>query len=673
VTVTKKGANIFLAGRVLCLTVVFALAPSLSQGDGGQFTPTLLGLRGDLELGMTQAENDNTNNGAGLRTSETVFRESLRLSATGYVYHPRFILFTLGGAGGVEQQTFDRSFTGTSRSVRSLEEYDVRARVLPEHPYNLELFALRLRPVTRNRYTPDVRSTTDERGVVFRYTQKPLFLDLSAIDISTAGTTSSDATTYRAAGSYTAGPASTSGGYSRTGATAFPDEHTVKNTYFIMNHLDLKPVFLTSRIDGSGQRQEALFSPSLDAKTFSWTEQLQAELPFRFSAAASCGIQRNEVTASGLAADGESTNETDSFGLVLSHRLYESLTTEYGMTATSMESTGGSVDTRNQYLFANYSKKVPTGRLTANISLRRTVSQKAGAPVILQESHTASISGDFTLNAQSVNEATLAVWVKDPATGSLIPLALSTHYAVQTVGETVRVVIIALPAPFLPATPYEFLASYAVLPARGELETWGESYTLRASLFENLVAPYYSHAVMTQKVLSGAFPGEPDASATDTAGVAVQKGPASLTTQYSDTRSRISPAQSWKTTLEYREGVEPTMDLFANLTRERNTYRASAAYPESRNYTEEITVTGLSAQKRFPRADLNLTAGMSYSRRNSFIDSDAYALNAMLLWRLGKLTVALGSSANRAASHTQNGRQEASSEYHYLTVTRKLF
>ena len=54
---------------------------------------------------MTSETNENTYGGSGLKTSDTTAMERLRLVTTGYIYHPRSILFRLGGAGGSCRRT----------------------------------------------------------------------------------------------------------------------------------------------------------------------------------------------------------------------------------------------------------------------------------------------------------------------------------------------------------------------------------------------------------------------------------------------------------------------------------------------------------------------------------------------------------------------------------------
>jgi hypothetical protein len=368
----------------------------------------------------------------------------------------------------------------------------------------------------------------------------------------------------------------------------------------------------------------------------------------------------------------ETSNKTDSRGLALSHRLYESLTTEIGMNRTSFQSMSGNTDSRSRYLSLFYTKKVPAGVLTASASLRNTLSDRNGAPLILQESHSAVISGDFTLNAQSVDVMTISVWVKDPVTGSLV-LLTNTQYLVQVVGASVRILILALPATFTAGTVYEFLVSYAVVPADVELETASEFYAIRAHLLDNLVSPYCSRSFMTQKVLTGALPGGPDDSITDTAGIALLKGPFSFAGEYSRNRSQRSPHHSRRNSATYRAPLDPTLDLSANVEHERNTFEATKAAPESNGYSEDIAAAGLLLNKRYMRAGLNLSAGTSYARRSSLIASETFALNASLSWRIGKVTILFSASDNRLVTTTSNGDQTASSAHYDLTVNRKLF
>ena len=654
---------------------VCLLVPSLSSGEADQFVPRVLDYNGDLELGMTRADNRTMHEGKVASSGETTMREKLHLSAVGYIYHPRFLLLSTEFSGGLDQFSFERGNGASSRSINSLREYTVRAKFLPEHPYNLELFALRFQPVTSNRYGPDIHSITDEKGALFQYAWKPLFLNLDAVDSSsTSGASSSDSRAYRASGTYLIGPTSNTASYSRLDSADSLGSQIVQDTYLFGNQFALDPLFLTSRIEGSKQRQDSLSTPPMGTEGFSWSEQLQSDLPWRLRTTASYNLQRNTVTTGTMTdrTGAATSNKTDSLGLALSHRLYESLTTEIGVNRTSFQSLGGETDSRNRYLSVSYTKKVPSGVLTASANLRKTLSDRNGAPLILQESHSAVISGDFTLKTQSVDVMTISVWVKDPVTGSLVLLA-STQYLVQFVGSSVRIIIIALPATFTAGTVYEFLVSYAVVPADVELESANESYAIRASLLNNLVSPYCSRSFMTQKVLSGVLPGGPDDSITDTAGIALLKGPFSVTSEYSHNRSQRNPSHSLRNFATYQAPLDPTLDLSANLTHERNTYEATETMQKSNGYSEDITAAGLLLNKRYQRARLNLSAGISYARRLSLIDSETFALNTSLSWRIGKVTILFSASDNHLVTTTSNGDQTASSAHYYLTFNRKLF
>lgn len=669
------GANIrLLAVHAASLMTVCLLVPALSFAEAGLFVPRILEYSGDLELGMMRTKNKSMYEGRSTSSVETTMREKLHLSAVSYIYHPRFLLLSADFSGGLDQDSFERSGI-SSRSINSLREYGLRAKFLPEHPYNLELFAYRFQPVTSNRYGFDNNAITDEHGALFQYAGKPLFLSLDAVDSSsTAGASSSDSRTYRASGTYLIGPTSNTAACSRAVSTDSLGSRITQDTSFFSNVLTLTPLLLTSRVEGSRQRQNSLPSAAMDREGFSWSEQMQSDLPWHLRTTASYNRQRNAVTT-GTAAEGtrnDASNETDSLAFALSHRLYESLTTEIGTSSTSFVSNNGNTDGRSRYLSAFYTKKIPSGVLTASANLRQSLSDRNGAPLILQESHSAVISGNFTLNSPSVNVSTLSVWVKDPVTGNLI-LLTNAQYSVQFIGASVRIFITALPAGFTAATAYEFLVSYSVVSADVELETASESYSLRASLFNNIVSPYSSRSFITQKVRSGLLPGGPDVSTINMLGIVVLKGPLSFTSEYTDCRSLRTPSHSFRNAATYQSPLDPTLDLSGNVSVERNTYDATRAVPENKAYSENITAAGLLLNKRWQRAGLNLSTGISYARRVSFIDSETLALSTNLSWRVGKLTILLSASNNHLVSRTLNGDQTASSAFTYVTVNRKLF
>ena len=103
-------------------------------------------------------------------------REKLTLFSNGYVYHPRFLLFHAEVSGALKQEWFEASYLPPfDRRQDDGLEYEFRVVLLPEHSYNLELFALRYEPLLKEQWSARRNSINTSYGADFRYRKRPYF------------------------------------------------------------------------------------------------------------------------------------------------------------------------------------------------------------------------------------------------------------------------------------------------------------------------------------------------------------------------------------------------------------------------------------------------------------------------------------------------------------------
>ncbi len=60
-----------------------------------------------------------------------------------------------------------------------IREYEFRTLILPEHPYNLELFVLRYNPFVIGRANSEIGSVTLSKGALFTYKKRPVKFKLN--------------------------------------------------------------------------------------------------------------------------------------------------------------------------------------------------------------------------------------------------------------------------------------------------------------------------------------------------------------------------------------------------------------------------------------------------------------------------------------------------------------
>ena len=130
-------------------------------------------VRGSLELAITLENDSETYSGGGEnRTEDVFFEESLRLQTRGYVYHPNFLEFGLGGRFGLIQERFSGVGPLESQSSRdngTAEDYDVSLLFLKEKDYPLTLFARRFQALERRTFQRAVSQQVETEGLAWQY------------------------------------------------------------------------------------------------------------------------------------------------------------------------------------------------------------------------------------------------------------------------------------------------------------------------------------------------------------------------------------------------------------------------------------------------------------------------------------------------------------------------
>lgn len=661
---------LLITGALLAAAVV-ALIPAIAPAAERSFLPRLVTFDGELEAGMRHESYKNQTDGRGLETSDTTATERLRLSTRGFVYHPRFVTFRLMGALGLRQERFS-SEIASQRASEVSEEYDIRAWILPEHPYNVEVYTTRRNPLLGGRITAGGDLVSQEKGAIGRYTRMPLFLEVGTNNVSTTGQYSYRSETSYASGSYFLGPTSTTATYSHVTATNAAAVSTIRDRYYAVNDISLPLLTLQSRWEYQDDLQEGPDTAPADTERTNWMEDLSFPLPGNFRTDLNYSVSRDRVTsmAAAPAPFDSILTRTENERVSVSHDLYASLRTSYNMNYTVLDSTGGESRTAAQSLNALYTKRITGGRLTAGGSLSRMNQERRGALVVF-ETHETTAPGIFDLNQQLADISSVAVWVVDPS-GALVPLVAGLHYTVSPSGPPWRILILLnLPVPI--ATSYTFKVTYAPVPADFELLNDGSSYNLSLELFDNMVGPYYNHMNLKQEVVSGFLPGGPDNVTSDVAGLRLQRVPYYVLGEYQNYRSQLNPFEAWRLRGEYRGQAAPSLIVTGILSHSRTVYEKTLTSQGIRGYADEITEVIGTLQKDLPRRYLNLNASVSYVLRKTFATTETFSAYGSLLWRIGQLDVRAGISLSYAASALIVGRQRSSSEYYYLTLTRSLF
>jgi hypothetical protein len=313
--------------------------------------------------------------------------------------------------------------------------------------------------------------------------------------------------------------------------------------------------------------------------------------------------------------------------------------------------------------------------LTAGVQFSTTDAERLGTPVILNEAHSAALFGSFILGQQNIVESTIAVQVKDPASGAFLPMPQS-NFLLNRLGNTIQITIVSVFPATLQADPaysYEFLVTYS-LSYQSKLSIAAHGYSLRLDFLDNLLSAYYSYGAASQELVSGSLPGGPDKSSGEIIGMACRVNEYTGSLERQRTWSTLSPSESRKAELEFRTPYSANRNMSIRLSYSLMDYFPSASPGgNSVGYQQKIMGTNVTMGKKFPEKKLNVFATGAYSIMRSNVNSDILSLNAYLIWQIGVLSVNTGAQVSRSTSQTSTGTGSLISQSVYVTLSRTLF
>ncbi len=618
------------------------------------------------------------------RWSDTFFKEKLTLFSNGYVYHPRFLLYRAAVTGVVSQERYGTSLV-PAEEWRPDDgfEYDFNLHLLPEHPYNLSLFARRYEPLFTERFAGRENSISTTHGADFRYRRKPYFVHARYSDDElTSGKQSSRVERLGLDGEYfklfqdndyiSATASFKPSRFERnSGLTGSNREATAGNL------LSFGRYRLDSNLSSTLFEQEDPGSKRFESEQLIWRERFEVRLPLDFRGEVFYRHQKSDNRFPD-AAPGQAralSSLTRDLSALLSHQLFESLTTSYRFTRGEQESRGGdSSSTGHQLAFA-YDKSIPHGRLLLGANLGQSEIESFGRGDVVNEPHPGvAVPGTFALLQENVDAPSLAVYVRSPISPfESIQLQEGLHYLVSTLVNALEVQVLSLPPQFTLPGSYDFVASYSLASGTFALTSHYKSASASVALFDDLLTPYASYATVDSEVESGVYPGATPDSTTTTAGLVFRWRGLRARGEYRDVAWEIGPYSLWLGELQYTGSLSRTTRLHGSLSHRR------WDFPEGRSgsLAAEVQTSDMVAadlQQKLFRQRLLLSLGGSYSENHSSFDSRSHSLNASLSWKLGRTDLSAGAtiydSEAEGAGISVSGR---SRKLYYLRLRRDLF
>jgi hypothetical protein len=672
--------------------VITGFAASGASGGWSDFVPRPYRNGAYLDLFASFERDENRSAEESSIWNDTFLREKVTLFSDGYFYHPRFLQYRLSLAGALKQEKYDAALPGSlGWSHDTGLEYDTKFILLPEHPYNLEIFALRYEPLFKENSATQHSNVETSHGASFQYRRKPYFLHTrySEESIESALSTS-DISRFIVDGTYFknyghGNELSLSAAYNPTTFTSSLDLDGTSNQYLFSGFLNLKDVRINSSVTRNTVDQESLALGRFETDSFAWHEMLTAYFPLHFRGDLSYRYHDNDNKRAAPVPSGvndvSDTDEELQFDIV--HRLFESLDTTYSYADSSRTSRSddasavsrGDADTLSQSLVVNYTKVIPRGRILIGVNRAGVKTHNRGQSEIVNEPHlSTALPGPFFLDQQDVDLPSISILLKSTiAPFNLIPLNTPANFIATTVGNQVSITVGTLPPPLLPGL-YDVFASYSL--TAGEFEIRIDTFGTNASveLLDNLLTPYVGYADVESKVLSGVFPGEPLDSKTYTSGLMFRRGPLRARGEYQKLQWDISPYRAWRADLQYVTSLNPTTSLYATGSYLDRYYPQGTSTGFREAYSDTSTSAAGNIQKQLLSRSLIVSAGGSFTFLRGLFDGETYSLNSSVTWRIGKLNLTAGASAYSSRTEGTTGVVNSRDhQYYYLNLRRQLF
>jgi hypothetical protein len=673
-------------GKMIMAVIIILLSvPTVAQGAMGQFAPKIYSTEGEILLDGSYENQQFTTANNSTSRSNTLFTERFILTTTGWVYHPRFLIFLakIGAGLAHENITSDYAYTESQGwSTTFMPEYELRAVLLPEHDYNLELYTLR-----RDRYLPGTvilgyDTVGTDTGAIFKYKRRPWTYSL-AYNYTTLDSDrySTDTSTLRTNAVYFKDWGTFAGGYfhedsdntyNTVSTNLKTDEYSLENQLRFWKNRG----YLTSNWSEIRFKQDSTFE-DLDDRRRTWNERLNLDLPWHFNVNLYYN-RYDETTETQLPNTNIRTtldNTSDTTGLTIIHRLYQSLVTSYNFTSLKITSSTGDTKGTVNALSTVYTKKIPKGLMIAGLSYSYSDIDRSGTPTILNETDYAQLFGEFTLQQTDLNPDTIIIRIKSPFTNAYVGLVKDTHYLVILIGNTVRIQIISIPPSVLSPDPfylYTFQVTYELIRDDATITTTTYGGSLKLELFDNSVSPYFSYFHTEQNTNTGkTLAIEPLDDTTYIAGIYLQKQPYSLLLEYQDVQSNVNPYTLIKAEAIYRKDLSSYSRLHLKALYQRTKH--DETFGQDSGFTEDFIGATLWFQRRYPQKNITLNVGATYNRSAGLNTRQSYSVDGELLWMLKQFELRAGAGIGYTEIEYESGKQDSLYQRYTLSVRRQIF
>jgi hypothetical protein len=438
---------------------------------------------------------------------------------------------------------------------------------------------------------------------------------------------------------------------------------------------------LDSNVSQTILEQDDRSSGHFESEQFIWHERFDVELPASFRGELDWRLQEsdNRFPEYGPGQSRELSNRSRDLSAILSHQLYESLTSSYTFSLSEQDSLGGDSSSTSHQLGFAYDKTVPHGRLLLGANFGRNDIESSGRTDVVDEPHPAvAVPGSLTLLRENVEAESIVLFVRSRVSPfENVELDEGVHYLVSTLVNALEIEVLSLPPQFLLPGTYDFTVTYSLADGAFGLASTYRSVNGSLQLFDDRLTPYASYATVDSEVQSGNYPGAIPDSTTTTAGLLFRMGNLRGRGEYRNVEWETSPYSVWLGELRYVGALSRSTRLNATVSHRR------WDYPEGRSSSPDLVgvaavqttdLAALDIQQKLFRRYLLLTVGGSYSETHGLYDSRSDSFSATLTWKVGRTDFSAGASIY--SSEAEGGGiaiSERTRTLYYLRLRRDLF
>ncbi|MEW6290931.1 MAG: hypothetical protein AB1545_13860 [Thermodesulfobacteriota bacterium] len=675
------------AARVLPIVLgCCLLLTGRAWGAARQFIPKYVDFSGDFGVGSLY-EWDKVESTSTSTRSDLTVQEGLNLQGLGYIYSPLFVSMATTVTLGLEQEQIDNNGDKSSYYDGDANQFRQEFKILPSHPYNLELYFLRGTPMTGGTAGSSGSVVIYEEGARARYDERPWSSTLSYINHDSSGELSSDNQSLLYNLNYFQTGTTVTGTYNHnTSMTNDGADDTSRDMYNFNFIKKLDKVRFNSRWTHDEHDQEESYYNAAESSSFLEEDELygevDVELPHNFDTVLSCLNSDRNSTYVRDTGTLESFTESQYYNFRLLHRLYKSLNSSFSAGQQTTDAAGGDMDQQNYRLAFDYSKQIPWGNVLAGLWDGLSYIDNTGAPVTLFETHTIEAGQYFTLKYQTIEPSSIEVRIVDHNNNDrAILLSEGLHYWVRAYHNTFRIFIIQLPLdsqnnPLTGAIQdYSYKVDYSFIPADYDLRNkdWGSS--LQVALFDSLITPHYAYSQNDQKVTDGWFPGDPAHVKTHSLGLGFNAYPFTGDVTRSWLRSNTTDEDRLATYATYSREITANTSGHLSLSFEdvqTTQYELGNVGPTT-SLSEQFYSAQAQVQTVLPQRNMNASFATNYTLYQGLGESTNISFFSTLIWHVGLLD--LNMTASYTSSDANVGDTSSSRQFAMVRfmIKRKLF